>query len=194
MDSQWGSYVESAQPARQSRYYAAAPNLTSSQQPQRDPTTLSAPRQDSTVAVKQEPFTTPSISSRAASMAISSPPQVTRTSSYNNNGDGDGDVPMEDADPYRPKYARATGQKRNSTAYIQDQEASSAARRYSPMNLSPSSPYGQSSTQNNGAAYTSFSPSSSRQSPTRSNPYMSPPQSYYSPPCMVMLGPPLYNR
>ncbi|KAK7515043.1 kinase-like domain-containing protein [Phyllosticta citriasiana] len=181
MDSQWGSYVESAPPARQSRYYAAAPNLASPQQPQRDPTALAAPRQDSTVAAKQDSYTTPSISSRAASMAISSPPQVTRTSSYN-NGDGDGDVPMEDADPYRPKYVRATAQKRNSTAYVQDQEASSAARRYSPMNLSPSSPYGPSSTQNNAAAYTSFSPSSSRQSPTRSNPYMSPPQSYYSPP------------
>jgi hypothetical protein len=62
-------------------------------------------------------------------------------------------------------------------------EESAAARRYSPMNLSPSSPYN--GTQQGTQAYTSFTPQqpqSSRQSPIRNNPYMSPPNSYYSPP------------
>jgi dual specificity protein kinase YAK1 len=103
------------------------------------------------------------------------------------NGDGDGDVPMEDADPYnKPKYAqRANHQQRNSQHFI-EQEKSAAAIRYSPMNLSPTSPYGATAQQPQ-SSYTSFTPQSaqsSRQSPTRTNPYMSPPQSYYSPPGM----------
>lgn len=101
------------------------------------------------------------------------------------NGDGDGDVPMEDADPYnKPRYAsRANHQNRHSQHFVQ-QEESAAARRYSPMNLSPTSPYVASSQPPAQSTYTSFTPQTqtSRQSPTRSNPYMSPPQSYYSPP------------
>lgn len=186
MDSQWASYVENPPATRQTRYYAAPPNLTSPQHHQRDPPAQSQPRQDSAGKqdpyAKQDPYTTPSIASRAASMQISSPPvQVQRSHSYH-NGDNDGDVPMEDADPYKPRYAAKSAQpSRTSTAYVQEQEASAAARRYSPMNLSPSSPYGPAA-QQNAANYSSFSPQSTRQSPTRSNPYMSPPQSYYSPP------------
>lgn len=117
-------------------------------------------------------------------MALASPagPQG-RIPEY--NGDGDGDVPMEDADPYnKPKYAsRANHQHRHSQQFVQ-QEESAAARRYSPMNLSPTSPYGASPQQQSQNTYTSFTPQtqSNRQSPTRSNPYISPPQSYYSPP------------
>lgn len=186
MDSQWASYVENPPATRQTRYYAAPPNLTSPQHHQRDPPAQSQPRQDSAGKqdpyAKQDPYTTPSIASRAASMQISSPPvQVQRSHSYH-NGDNDGDVPMEDADPYKPRYAAKSAQpSRTSTAYVQEQEASAAARRYSPMNLSPSSPYGPAA-QQNAANYSSFSPQSTCQSPTRSNPYMSPPQSYYSPP------------
>lgn len=98
----------------------------------------------------------------------------------------DGDVAMEDADPYKPKYnaARQPHQNRNSQQFLQ-QEESSAARRYSPMNLSPTSPYAG-STQQGGANYTSFTPQAqtpNRQSPTRNNPYITTPTNYYSPPC-----------
>lgn len=106
----------------------------------------------------------------------------------NGSGDGDGDVAMEDADPYKPKYSAGAqrpiaAQRPSQPSYLQQHEDSAAARRYSPMNLSPTSPY---------AAYSSFTPQAqaqshaqppnSRQSPTRTNPYMSPPASYYSPP------------
>lgn len=195
MDSQWASYVENPPATRQTRYYAAPPSLTSPQQhQQRDPTAQPQPRQESALKqdyhAKQDSYTTPSIASRAASMQISSPPvaQPTRSQSYH-NGDNDGDVPMEDVDPYKPRYAAKSAQPgRSSAAYIQEQEASAAARRYSPMNLSPSSPYGSGS-QQSAANYGSFSPTSTRQSPTRSNPYMSPPQSYYSPPGESSLAP-----
>lgn len=185
MDSQWASYVESTPATRQTRYYAAPPSLTTTQHPQRDPTAQPQPRQEAKQDhyAKQDSYNTPSIASRAASMQISSPPVLQQRSHSYHNGDNDGDVPMEDADPYKPRYAAKSAQpSRTSTAYVQEQEASAAARRYSPMNLSPSSPYGPGS-QQNAANYTSFSPQSTRQSPTRSNPYMSPPQSYYSPPC-----------
>ncbi|KAF2086689.1 kinase-like protein [Saccharata proteae CBS 121410] len=177
MDSQWASptYVDSPTSSRQPRYQPQ-------HHPQRDPSALPPIQHDP--YVKQESYTTPSISSRAATMAISSPPaQQARSAEF--NGDGDGDVPMEDVDPYKPKYASRTSQQnRNSAHYIQEAETSAAARRYSPMNLSPSSPYNPSSAQQSSSGYSSFTPQtqSSRQSPTRSNPYMSPPQSYYSPP------------
>ena len=79
------------------------------------------------------------------------------------DGDNDGDRVMEDADPYnRHKYsARSPTQK---AAYLD----STAARRYSPMNTSPTSPYVTSPTQ--------YTPQQSRQSPTR-HMYSSPTQS-----------------
>jgi dual specificity protein kinase YAK1 len=119
-------------------------------------------------------------------MALQSPQAHSRGSEYN---DGDGDVRMEDAaDPYnKPKHSTSRSsvapQQRQSQQFLQ-QEESAAARRYSPMNLSPTSPY-PGNTQQGGQAYTSFTPQqqqTNRQSPTRNNPYMSPPNSYYSPP------------
>lgn len=173
MDQPWSPYVDSSVSNRQPRYAPHA--LATPQHSQRDP---NAP-----ATAKQETFTSPIMPSRTASMALASPagPQG-RISEY--NGDGDGDVPMEDADPYnKPKYtSRANHQHRHSQQFVQ-QEESAAARRYSPMNLSPTSPYGASPQQSQNT-YTSFTPQtqSNRQSPTRSNPYISPPQSYYSPP------------
>ncbi|OMP81810.1 Dual specificity protein kinase YAK1 [Diplodia seriata] len=201
MDSQWASYVESTPATRQTRYYAAPPSLTTAQHPQRDPTAQPQPRQDPAAKqdhyAKPDSYNTPSIASRAASMQISSPPALLqqRSHSYHNGAnDNDGDVPMEDVDPYKPRYAAKSAQAgRTSTAYVQEQEASAAARRYSPMNLSPSSPYGSGS-QQSAANYTSFSPQSNRQSPTRSNPYMSPPQSYYSPPSHPPQLPPIQSN
>ena len=113
-----------------------------------------------------------------------------RSADYN---DRDGDVAMEDADPYKPKYGGASRphhQSRHSQQFLQ-QEESAAARRYSPMNLSPTSPY-SANPQQGGQTYTSFTPQAAqnnRSSPTRSNPYMSTPNSYYSPPGMSIFGP-----
>jgi dual specificity protein kinase YAK1 len=174
MDQQWTAYSETPVASRQARY---APQTMATPQPhQRDP---SAPQQ-----IKQETFASPSAPSRTQSMALPSPGALlNRAPEYN---DGDGDVPMEDADPYsnKPKFSasRASQQQRHSQQFLQ-QEESAAARRYSPMNLSPTSPY-TGNTQQGGPTYTSFTPQAqtNRQSPTRNNPYMSPPNSYYSPP------------
>lgn len=179
MDQQW-SYTESPVSTRQARY--APHNMATPQHAQRDPNT-SQP-------IKQDPYASPPVPSRSQSMAMASPdaPQ-SRGPEYN---DRDGDVPMEDADPYnKPKYnsSRSGHQHRHSQQFLQ-QEESAAARRYSPMNLSPTSPY-SGSTQQGGPNYTSFSPQtqSNRQSPTRSNPYISPPNSYYSPPSKLKPSP-----
>lgn len=98
----------------------------------------------------------------------------------------DGDVPMEDADPYnRMKYpSRPNHQNRASAQYLSHEE-SSAARRYSPMNmLSPPNPYNSSpkQPQQNSYSYTSQAPNP-RQSPTRTNHFSSPSQPYQPSPC-----------
>lgn len=172
MESQWTAYTD--QPSnRQARY--APQDVNTPQQASRDTTAQGM--------MKQEAYT-PSIPSRAASMQLNSPAgQHGRSADY--NGDGDGDVPMEDADPYnKAKYpSRPMHQQRHSQQFIQ-QEESAAARRYSPMNLSPTSPYISSPQPPGANSYGNFSPQApgSRQSPSKSNPYISPPQSYYSPP------------
>lgn len=125
--------------------------------------------QDEYYAREHEGYTSPtSIASRAATLAISSPPGARKTTGggqmadYNygnsnsmnnnpsNNGDIDGDMPMEDADPFnRQKYAQrpttttSTSSNRLSQ-YIPPEQldvASKAAARYSPMNTSPTSPF-----------------------------------------------------
>jgi len=137
--------------------------------------------------MKPDAYATPS---RQNSIALQSPAgPASRGPEYN---DGDGDVPMEDAYKPRLNVTRPSQTQRQSQQYLQQAEESATARRYSPMNLSPTSPY-SGTTQQGGQTYTSFSPQaqaqsqSSRQSPTRNNPYMSPPNSYYSPPCMSSL-------
>jgi dual specificity protein kinase YAK1 len=173
MDQQWSPYTEGAAASRQPRYAPLA--MTTPQHAPRDP--------NGAHQIKQDPYASPPAPSRTGSVLLTSPGgQPGRGADYN---DGDGDVRMEDADPYnKPKQAsaRASQQQRQSQQFIQ-QEESAAARRYSPMNLSPTSPY-NGATQQGGQAYTSFTPQAqgSRQSPTRNNPYMSPPNSYYSPP------------
>ncbi|KAH8703453.1 kinase-like domain-containing protein [Talaromyces proteolyticus] len=96
----------------------------------------------------------------------------------------DADTPMEDADPFnRSKYpTRLTHNPRPSSQYMPTEE-STAARRYSPMNiLSPTLPFTSSPTKGQNPFVGSPSgPSSSRQSPTRAG-YASPPQTYQSPP------------
>ena len=173
---QWTAYSAAEAPAASRQRYN---NMASPQHAQRDASVPSQP-------VKQEGYASPAAPSRQSTMgSIQSPgASASRGPDYN---DGDGDVAMEDADPYKPKYnnmARPNHQHRHSQQFLQ-QEESAAARRYSPMNLTPTSPY-PGNTQQGGQNYTSFSPAqpqSNRQSPTRNNPYMSPPNSYYSPPC-----------
>jgi dual specificity protein kinase YAK1 len=196
---QWTAYsAAEAPPASRQRYNMAS---SSPQVAQRD---ASVPlQQQQQQQIKQEaysssPSAAPSRQSSALGSVQSASGSTSRGPDYN---DGDGDVAMEDADPYskQPKYnttttnnsmSRPNHQHRHSQQFLQ-QEESAAARRYSPMNLSPTSPY-PGSTQQGGQAYASFSPASqaqpqsNRQSPTRNNPnnpYMSPPNSYYSPPC-----------
>lgn len=175
MDQQWTAYSEAPDASRQARY--APHGTTPSQHTQRD---ASASAQ-----LKQNPYASPSAPSRSSTIALQSPSQSTsRGPDFNDN---DGDVKMEDADPYKPKYntQRPSHQHRHSQQFLQ-QEESAAARRYSPMNMSPTSPY-PGGAQHGGQNYTSFTPqvqsNSNRGSPTRNNPYMSPPNSYYSPPC-----------
>lgn len=179
MDQQWPPYTETAASSRQARY--APHNMTTPQHAQHAPRDPNAPQQ-----IKQDSYASPTAPSRQNSMSLTSPNgPSSRGAEYN---DGDGDVRMEDADPYnKNKYgqARPAAQQRNSQLFLQQQEESAAARRYSPMNLSPTTPY-NGSTQQGGQTYTSFTPQASqsnRQSPTRNNPYMTPQNSYYSPPC-----------
>lgn len=175
MEPQWTAYSE----APGNRY---SHSMTSSPHASRDASVSSQ--------IKQDPYATPS---RQSSMPLQSPSgTASRGPDYN---DGDGDVPMEDA--YKPRLnsmARPQQQQRHSQQYLQ-QEESAAARRYSPMNLSPTSPY-SAGAQQAGQNYTSFTPQAqaqsqgNRQSPTRNNPYMSPPNNnnnYYSPPCTSIL-------
>jgi dual specificity protein kinase YAK1 len=186
MDQQWTAYSEAPGASRQARY--APHNTTSSQHTQRD-ASVPAP-------LKQDPYASPTAPSRSSTIALQTPSQPSQPSQPSSRGpdfnDNDGDVKMEDADPYKPKYntQRPSHQHRHSQQFLQ-QEESAAARRYSPMNMSPTSPY-PGGTQQGGQNYTSFTPQaqsqSNRASPTRNtlnNPYMSPPNSYYSPPCML---------
>ncbi|KAL5378851.1 hypothetical protein DPSP01_008890 [Paraphaeosphaeria sporulosa] len=177
MDQQWTAYSESSA-NRQARYDPHT--MTTPQHVQQDP---NLPQQ-----IKQDQFASPTGPSRSNSMATLPSPgsslTLSRSAEYN---DRDGDVAMEDVDPYKPKYAaaRPNHQHRHSQSFLQ-QEESAAARRYSPMNMSPTSPY-SGNPQQGGQNYTSFSPqaqaqNSNRQSPTRGNPYITTPNSYYSPP------------
>lgn len=161
MDQQWNSDMEGAGANRNTRY---APQTVPSQQySQRD--LNSAP------PLKQEGY-----AQRAPSIPLASP----GAPSGQYNGDGDGDVRMEDVDQYGKRQASRGGHQRMPSAQLA-QEESAAARRYSPMNLSPSSPYSAGPALQ---AYQSYSPGGqqNRLSPTRSNSYMSPNNNYYASP------------
>ncbi|KAM5430527.1 dual specificity protein kinase yak1 [Microsporum canis] len=124
---------------------------------------------------------------RPTSMAPS--PSGTGTSSGTPNArDLDQDTHMEDADPYnRAKYAaRPPAHQRNSSQFLANEETSSAARRYSPMNaLSPTLPYNISpNTSQNTYGFPPTAQSSSHPSPTNTNNFAGS-QSYQSPPCML---------
>ena len=171
MDQNWQPYTDVAAASRQGRHA----QVTGQQ-----PANGSAQNQPQP-GYSYEAYQTPSIPSQPQSMAVS-PIGTPRTRAYS----GDGDVAMEDADPYnRMKYpSRPTHSQRPSAQYL-GQDDSSAARRYSPMKaLSPSSPYAPSSQQSSQSPYGHYASqsTSARQSPTRSNHYSTPSQSYYSTP------------
>jgi dual specificity protein kinase YAK1 len=105
----------------------------------------------------------------------------------------DADTTMEDADPYnRAKYpSRPTHHNRASSQFLNQAEESSAARRYSPMNvLSPPMSYPTSPGKPQGSFGSSpAAPGQTRLSPTRAADYASSPQGYQSPPCEPLLLP-----
>lgn len=172
MDQQWQPYSD-MQGNRQARYSHSTPQQPQQPQQQQQP--------QPPAGFSYEAYQTPSVPSNSQSMGAS--PAVTpQIREYT----GDGDIAMEDADPYnRMKYpSRPSHPHRVSGQYL-SQEDSAAARRYSPMkNLSPSSPYANSPQQTAHNAYGFYGGpnTSARQSPTRLNAYSAQPQSYYASP------------
>jgi len=173
MDQQWASFDNPAN--RQARY---APNTLPSQpNTQRDANNVGN-------AMRQDEYTPSSLANRTPTMPLAAPTAPHLRQDF--AGDGDGDVAMEDVDQYRPKQsARPTHSRQISQQQILNEE-SSAARRYSPMNLSPASPYNATPANAMSTVYNSYSPNTqARSSPTRQNAYISSPptQNFYSPPC-----------
>lgn len=171
MDQQWQVYSENG-----ARVSHANP-----QQHHRDLNNGSSHQQPPHSGYGYEAYHTPSVPSHPQSMAAS-PIGTPRARNYS----GDGDVVMEDADPYnRHKYpSRPSHQHRASAPYL-PQEDSSAARRYSPMKaLSPSNQFPQTPQQHNQGTFGAYNSqnASARHSPTRSNAYSTPSQSYYPSP------------
>jgi dual specificity protein kinase YAK1 len=169
MDQQWNSHLE---PNRQ-RYA-----------PQTVPSHEYTPRDlNSGAPVKSEGYSQPNSANRTPSLPMTSPGgSQSRGAEY--NGDGDGDVRMEDVDQYNKPKQPSRGHSRMPSTQLA-QEESAAARRYSPMLMSPSSPYAPTTQPPTQATYSSYTPQAqNRASPTRSNSYMSQPQNFYaSPPC-----------
>lgn len=155
MDQQWNSYADSPAANRQARY---APATVPSQNNGQTYTPL-----------------TPNMNLTTPSGA-----QTQVNPAYRN--DRDGDIAMQDADPYKPRQiAKAHGHSRQQSAnQLVLEESSAAARRYSPMNLSPASPYAATPQQSIQSAYSSYTPAQSRGSPTRTNSYASPPCKFHS--------------
>ena len=159
MDSQWGQYPDSST-NRQARYSHSYQST-----PQQQPREFGAAQQHQAPAgYTYESYQSSAHSSQIPSMA-SSASATPNAREYA----GDQDVAMEDVDPYaRSKYpSRPTHSQRSSAQYL-GLEESSAARRYSPMNmLSPSSPYTAPPTQSTPSYAPPPQPHSNRGSPTR---------------------------
>jgi dual specificity protein kinase YAK1 len=127
-----------------------------------------------------------SASAASNGLSMASTPSAT---SHSNDYNGETDVPMEDADPYnRSKYpSRPVHQRGSSSQYLTRQE-SSAAQRYSPMDLLSPSGYAsspKSQSQNSSFQYQS---SASRQSPTRQNNFSNSSQHYQDSPSRWILS------
>ncbi len=169
MDQQRQSYSTQTPNSRQMRY---APQ---SHEQRSDISALPTIKSDT-----YQPLSSPTWQSPVAG-SLGSNSQSRGGLNISGSGDGDGDVSMEDADPYnRHKYSSQAAQQRLSQQYASINDDSAAARRYSPMNLSPSSPHAAG--QGSFASYNS-QPQSSRHSPTKGYSYTSPSQNYYTPSC-----------
>ncbi|KAF3492244.1 CMGC/DYRK/YAK protein kinase [Arthroderma uncinatum] len=134
----------------------------------------------------QPPGTVSKVPSSLRPSSMASSPSGTGTGAGTpSTRDLDQDTPMEDADPYnRAKYpSRPAAHQRSSSQFLANEESSTAARRYSPMNvLSPALPYNVSpNTSQNTYGFPPTAQSSSHPSPTNTNNF-STSQSYQSPP------------
>ncbi|KAB8079614.1 kinase-like domain-containing protein [Aspergillus leporis] len=184
MDSQWQPYQDPLM-GRPAQFN----NGLTSNPPQLGPKYSSQPQQSQApIGYTYEAFQTPgnaakppstAMNSKSVSM-VSSPAATPRSRDYVT----DADTTMEDADPYnRAKYStRPSQHSRPSSQYFPTEE-SSAARRYSPMNvLSPSMPYNTSPGKPHNSYAFPSGPNQARRSPTRAPNYSSPPQQFQSPP------------
>jgi len=166
MEQRWSSYPDNQSDDRQLRHGSSSIN-TSHQQDRNG------------LGVRYDAFASPTLPSQpAASTPFAQPPKIGRQL----QPDIEGDIPMEDADPFnKQKYEypiRSTHKSRPPSTQFLPQEESSAARRYSPMDLSPTTPY--STTHAPQSHFSSYTPvlQPNRHSPTRPHMYGS--QSYQS--------------
>ena len=172
MDSQWQPYGSEHSSHRQPRYPQSVQQQANgaAQQQQAVPSTIG-----------YESYQSSTVQSQSQSMA-DSPIGTPHRRGYS----ADGDVAMEDADPYnKMKYpSRPTHQQRPSGQYLGQQDPS-GGRRYSPVKaLSPSSPYTPISGQASQSPYGHYSSqsTSARQSPTRTSHLSTPSHSAYATP------------
>ncbi|KAJ6104398.1 hypothetical protein N7523_010718 [Penicillium sp. IBT 18751x] len=185
MDSGWQPYQDPlmGDPAQYDTGLASHPQQLGSKYGQ-------PPQSQPPVGFQYETFQTPGTNSKPSSAGPNSKP-VSMASSptatpRNRDYVTDADATMEDADPYnRAKYpSRPNHHNRASSQFLSQTEESSAARRYSPMNvLSPPMSFPTSpgkSQQSYG--FPPSAPGQARRSPARSADYASPPQGYQSPP------------
>lgn len=185
MDSGWQPYQDPlmGRPAQFNPGLASHPQQLASKYGQ-------PPQSQPPVGYTYETFQTPNTATKTPSTGPnpkpvsmdSSPTATPRTRDYVT----DADTNMEDADPYnRAKYpSRPNNHSRPSSQFLSQTEESSAARRYSPMNvLSPPMSYPTSPGKSQSSYGFPATPSGqSRRSP-RTTDYSSPPLGYQSPPC-----------
>ena len=169
MDQSWQGYGDMAA-NRQMRY----PNSLQQQQ-----SNGSAHGPQPQPGYGYEAYQAPSIPSQPQSMAVS-PVGTPHARGYPS---GDGDVAMEDADPYnKMKYPSRPSHHSRPSGQFLGQEDSSAARRYSPMKATPSSPYAPHQPSQGSYGHYPSHNTSARQSPTRSSHYSTPSHSTYTTP------------
>ena len=185
MDSQWQAYQDYSvgRPAQFGN------GLTSQSQQLSSKYSAQPQHAKPPVGYTYETFQTPSTATKPPSVSSNSRPVSMAASPIatprNRDYGADTDTTMEDADPYnRAKYpTKSNHQSRPSSQYMPQDEAtpSSAARRYSPMNvLSPSAPYNSSPSKSQASYAFPVRQSNSQWSPTRTSTYSSPPQAYQS--------------
>ncbi|PGH16674.1 CMGC/DYRK/YAK protein kinase [Helicocarpus griseus UAMH5409] len=189
MDPQWQAYADatSGRPSQYNNGLGGHPPQLTQKYSAASPGSGGQPQQHhAPMGYTYESYQTPGVATKAPSGGSTSK-TVSMTSSPTHltaEFTADPDVTMEDADPYnRAKYPTRPSHHHRGSSYLSSEE-SSAARRYSPMNiLSPTLPFNPSpNTAQNTYGYPPASSSSARPSPARAHTYSSPPQSYQSPP------------